>query len=279
MKLITTAHEMSEFSRSSKEQGNQVRFIPTMGALHKGHLSLVQQAKSDGGKIVVSVFVNPTQFNELSDLKNYPRTLEADSSLLQSENVDVLFFPSVEEIYPLGKGKTYNLDGLDSSMEGPNRPGHFNGVVEVVTRLFDIVQPSSAYFGEKDFQQLAVIRHMTNKLGYKCNIVGCKTVREANGLAMSSRNTRLSEDGKKTASIISKCLNETKTKIQEGVLINDIATTVSSKLETTNGITLEYFELVDSETLLPAEQQTVNIQACIAAWVDDVRLIDNMQVK
>ena len=195
MKIITTAHEMSAYSLSRREKRLTIGFVPTMGALHEGHLSLIRNAKQSADIVVVSIFVNPTQFNNSSDLDKYPRTFETDKKLLLNEGIDVLFFPTVDEIYPSPETKTYNLDGLDAQMEGPNRPGHFNGVVQVVTRLFEIIKPHVAYFGEKDFQQLAIIRHMTAKLGYDIDIEGMSTIREESGLAMSSRNVRLSPEG------------------------------------------------------------------------------------
>jgi pantoate--beta-alanine ligase len=279
MKLITTAKEMFEFSSSTRSRGLSIGFVPTMGALHSGHISLVKSAKQLCDMVVVSVFVNPTQFNDPSDLQNYPRTFESDQQLLATEGVDVMFFPSKEEIYPVEESKHYDLDGLDELMEGPNRPGHFDGVVQVVTRLFDIVQPNSAFFGEKDFQQLVVIRYMANKLGYSTNIIGCPTQRESSGLAKSSRNVRLSESGKTIASKISFCLYHIKEQFANHRLASEIRHESIKMLSENEGIELEYLEFVNPDTLIAANNQSVSVQACVAVWVEGVRLIDNLQVK
>lgn len=279
VKLITTAKEMFEFSSSTRSSDLSIGFVPTMGALHSGHISLVKSAKQLCDMVVVSVFVNPTQFNDPSDLKNYPRTFESDQQLLATEGVDVMFFPSKEEIYPVQESKHFELDGLNELMEGPNRPGHFDGVVKVVTRLFDIVLPNSAFFGEKDFQQLAVIRHMANKLGYSTKIIGCQTMRESNGLAMSSRNVRLSENGKKIASKISFCLYHIKEQFANQRPASEILDESIKMLSENNSIELEYLEFVNPDTLTSANDYSVSIQACVAVWVEGVRLIDNLQVK
>lgn len=279
MKTITTAKEMIAFSDSRGAAGERVGFVPTMGALHAGHLSLVETARSMNDLVVVSVFVNPTQFNDPKDLEKYPRTLDSDTELLEKSGVDVLFYPSVEEIYPDKTEVVYELDGLDQTMEGPNRPGHFNGVVQVVTRLFDIVKPNSAFFGEKDFQQLSIIRHMAAKLGYSIEIIGCPTMREQSGLAMSSRNMRLSESGHEVAAHISRSLKEIANRISGGERPSDVLTTVLNNLSKEEEIDVEYLALADPITLQPATNNSASIRACIAAYVEGVRLIDNMQVK
>ena len=279
MKLITTAKEMSQFSSSTRSTGQTVGFVPTMGALHLGHISLVKQAKQKCDTVVVSVFVNPTQFNDPSDLKNYPRTFESDRALLEEEGVNVMFFPSADEIYPEPLSKTFDMDGLDARMEGPNRPGHFDGVVQVVTRLFDIVQPDVALFGEKDFQQLAILRHMTKKLGYGIEIIGCPTEREASGLAMSSRNVRLSETGRNVASGISALLLRIQRLLSGNRSIQEVLRESKEILDRQEGMELEYLELVNPDSLTLATDDSEHIQACIAVWVEGVRLIDNMQVK
>lgn len=278
MKIFTTASEMTEFAAVKKTETATIGFVPTMGALHKGHASLIRAAKKENDMVVVSIFVNPTQFNLASDLANYPRTFDADKVILEKEGVDVMFFPSVEEVYPHSTEPTYNMDGLDHGMEGPNRPGHFNGVVQAVTRFFDLIRPTKAYFGEKDFQQLAIIRHMTSKLGYPIDIVGCPTLREKNGLAMSSRNTRLSAEGKTTAAQINKTLVLVRTNLVEGLTISE-AIKIGIENLSDPAIKLEYLELVNPVTLKPAANQDPQIQACIAAWVGGVRLIDNLRVK
>lgn len=280
MRVITTAKPMMDFAEDVKSNGKSIGFVPTMGALHQGHLSLIKAAKEENEAVVVSVFVNPTQFNNATDLEKYPRTFDEDKRLLEQAGVDIMFFPSVSEIYPNEMGNTpvFDLDGLDSTMEGPNRPGHFNGVVQVVMRLFDLVRPSAAFFGEKDFQQLAIIKHMTRKLRYDVNIVGCPTVRESDGLAMSSRNVRLTDNGRKLAPVIFNTLNQLQSEMQNNSSSSAISK-AENKLSSNSDIKLEYLELVNPQTLQPATDDSEAIQACIAAWIDDVRLIDNMRVK
>lgn len=279
MKIITTAAEMMKFASEQQNDGSTVGFVPTMGALHRGHASLIRIAREHNAKTVVSVFVNPTQFNETSDLQNYPRTFDDDKALLEQEDVDVMFFPSADEVYPDSNLKHYKMDGLDEGMEGPNRPGHFNGVVQVVTRLFDLVKPTNAYFGEKDFQQLAIIKHMSQKLGYAVNVVGCPTIREADGLALSSRNTRLTTSGNQVANLIAQSLFQMKEGFDNGLNTDQVIELAEEELNRNANIDLEYLELVNPNTLLPATNHTSSIQACIAAWVDGVRLIDNLRVK
>jgi len=279
MRIIITASEMMAFATTQKAAGATIGFVPTMGALHEGHASLMRAAREDNDIVVASVFVNPTQFNQASDLEKYPRTFDSDKALLKKESVDVMFFPSVSEIYPDPTTPSYEMDGLDEGMEGANRPGHFNGVVQVVTRLFELVKPSTAYFGEKDFQQLAIIRHMTKKLGYKIDIVGCPTLREDDGLAMSSRNTRLTTHGRIIANQISKTLILVKAHLAQGKSLNELIEAAKTDLTANPNIKLEYLDLVYPNTLKPAYDEDSAIQACIAVWVDSVRLIDNMRVK
>ena len=279
MKIVSTAQEMLTVSRNYRANGEVVAFVPTMGALHQGHISLFEKAKKSATKLVVSVFVNPTQFNNPADLINYPRTYEEDREILLSVGADVMFFPSESEIYPNEGVKTYDLDGLDRGMEGPNRPGHFNGVVQVVTRLFDLVDSQKAFFGEKDFQQLAILRHMSRKLGYQTEVIGCETVRESSGLAMSSRNMRLSAEGKARAVVLSECLLWVKAELSKHRPVFEVLASARARLNKVDGVTLEYLELVDSLTLQIVDDSSDSIQACVAAYVDGVRLIDNMKVK
>ena len=279
MKIITTTIGMSEFTTQNRSNNQSIAFVPTMGALHKGHISLIRQAKRISNRVVVSVFVNPTQFNNSNDLEQYPKTFERDKAILTKEEVDVMFYPSVKEVYPTDIKESFNLDGLDDFMEGPNRPGHFNGVVQVVSRLFDLVMPNSAFFGEKDFQQLAIIKHMSSKLGYDVQIIGCPTIREQSGLAMSSRNERLTENGKKVASSIFKTLSGIRNDITNGQTISSAKEKALVTLNKSDGIELEYLEIVRPDDLRPAIDTSIAAQACLAVWVDDVRLIDNMRVK
>lgn len=269
---------MSQFSAQTKAENKSLGFVPTMGALHEGHASLIKASISNCDLTVVSVFVNPTQFNQTSDLESYPRTFESDNQLLEELGVDVMFYPSEAEIYPTKKVVAYDLDGLDQLMEGPNRPGHFNGVVQVVTRLFDIVAPDKAYFGEKDFQQLAILRHMSKKLGYDVKVIGCPTIRESTGLAMSSRNARLSSGDREVSLVIFRVLSLVKEKLKTEGLDNALLL-AKREFENHKDVKLEYFELVNPATLQRSRNEDSAIQACVAVWVGDVRLIDNMRVK
>lgn len=276
--VIAKADQMLVFADSIRSRNQTIGFVPTMGALHEGHASLIRKAKEECDSVIVSVFVNPTQFNEKSDLDKYPRTFDEDKELLEKLNVDIMFHPSAEEMYPVGEVANYNLDGLDNLMEGPNRPGHFNGVVQVVMRLFDITKPTKAFFGEKDFQQLAIIKHMTKKLGYDVKVIGCPTVREESGLAMSSRNTRLSDNGLNQAATISNSLIKLREDVSSCGMKKALENAIS-ELNDIVGLELEYYELVEPETLVRATDDSTSIQACVAAWVEDVRLIDNLKVK
>ncbi|MFC2175735.1 pantoate--beta-alanine ligase [Bacteroidota bacterium] len=279
MIIITTAIEMTNYVNSALRNGVEVGLVPTMGALHQGHLSLIDRAKKENQLVVVSIFVNPVQFNRKEDLEKYPRTFELDKTLLEQASVDALFYPSVNEIYPIDKKLVYDMDGLDASMEGPNRPGHFNGVIQAVTRLLDIVQPTRAYFGEKDFQQLAIIKHMTQKLGYNLEIIGCPTLREADGLAMSSRNVLLRPDERKKASVIFQVLSQLKKEAQTKSIMS-LKEEAIDVLKKVKGSKLEYLELVNPDTLEPVDDSIDgSVQACVAIWLGGVRLIDNMQVK
>jgi pantoate--beta-alanine ligase len=278
MIVITTADEMTRWSDRSLRDGKTIGMVPTMGALHDGHISLVERAARGNDLTVVSVFVNPIQFNNANDLARYPRTFDADRELLAQAGVDVMFHPSVSEIYPSHAVTHYDLDGLDAYMEGPHRPGHFDGVVQVVSRLFDIVRPTAAFFGEKDFQQLAIIRHMTRKLGYALEVIGCPTMREADGVAMSSRNTLLSSEWRSKAPVVFEVLEDAMERVQtEGV--GRTKEYALKRLEAA-GFRAEYFELVDPVTLQPVDEgYNGPIQACVAVWAGEVRLIDNLRVK
>ena len=207
---MTICYTLSQFydAISLVPNGCEVGFVPTMGALHQGHISLVNRAAADCKIVVVSIFVNPTQFNNPADLEKYPRTIENDCEMLEKAGATIVFIPSIEEIYPQKDNRIFDLGGLDSNGEGPHRPGHFNGVAQVVTRLFDIVKPKFAYFGEKDFQQLAIIRYFSKKLNYPLKIVSCPTVRESDGLAMSSRNLLLTSEHRRVAPTIYKTLKK-----------------------------------------------------------------------
>lgn len=254
-------------------------FVPTMGALHKGHLSLASRAKLENDLCVCSIFVNPTQFNNQDDYDKYPRALESDIELFRSVNVDAVFMPSVEEMYPEKSSIDYDLGGLDWVMEGKYRPGHFNGVVTIVKKLFDLIQPDRAYFGEKDFQQLAIIRYIVKNLALPVEIVSCPIIRENDGLAMSSRNQRLNAEERNVAPLIYRTLLEAKKKLQNNTLAV-VKEWVTNEIKKCSLMKLEYFEIVNSETLAICDQldEKKAYNACIAVFVGAIRLIDNIKI-
>ena len=280
MKLVHTIQELRVELDVLRKAGKKIGFVPTMGALHEGHASLVRRAVEENDIVVVSDFVNPTQFNDKNDLLKYPRTLEADCELLQKEGAAFVFAPSVEEIYPEPDTRQFSYAPLDTVMEGKFRPGHFNGVCQVVSKLFMIVEPDKAYFGEKDFQQLAIIREMVKQMHFPLEIVGCPIVREEDGLALSSRNARLSEEQRQQALNISKTLFASK----EYADTHSVAETqkfVEDSIASSEGLELEYFELVDGTTLQKISDwnETDYVVGCITVFCGEVRLIDNIKYK
>lgn len=280
MKIIHTISELQAELSALKAQGKMVGLVPTMGALHAGHASLVERSVAENDVTVVSIFVNPTQFNDKNDLLKYPRTLEADCELLQSVGAMIAFAPSVEEVYPEPDTRSFSYAPLDTVMEGTFRPGHFNGVCQIVSKLFDMVQPHRAYFGEKDFQQLAIIREMVRQMNYPLEIVGCPIVREADGLAMSSRNTRLSVEERITALNISRILFESQ-KYAEVHTLAETKSFVEEGIAAIEGLRLEYYEVVDDRTLQTVREwdEAEGIVGCITVFCGDVRLIDNIRYK
>lgn len=280
MELIQTIHELRAKLDVLRDEGKTIGLVPTMGALHAGHASLVKRAVAENDVVVVSDFVNPTQFNDKNDLAKYPRTLDADCRLLEACGVTFVFAPSVEEIYPEPDTRTFSYAPLDTVMEGKYRPGHFNGVCQIVSKLFLIVEPTRAYFGEKDFQQLAIIREMVRKYPFSLQIVGCPIVREADGLALSSRNARLSGEQRMQALQISKTLFAS----VDYAKVHSLAETkafVEKGIEDAEGLRLEYFEIVDGNTLQPVSSwdESGYIVGCITVFCGDVRLIDNIKYK
>lgn len=280
MKLIQTIQELRTELDALRKEGKTIGLVPTMGALHAGHASLVKRAVAENDVVVVSDFVNPTQFNDKNDLLKYPRTLDADCKLLEECGASFVFAPSVEEIYPEPDTRQFSYAPLDTVMEGKFRPGHFNGVCQIVSKLFLIVEPTRAYFGEKDFQQLAIIREMVRKYPFNLEIVGCPIVREADGLALSSRNARLSDEQRIQALQISKTLFASVEYAQTHTLAETKAF-VESAISNSEGLRLEYFEIVDGNSL-----QTVcdwkdgsYIVGCITVFCGEVRLIDNIKYK
>ena len=280
MKLVHTVSELRQELDIQRKAGKKIGFVPTMGALHEGHASLVRYAVAENEIVVVSVFVNPTQFNDKNDLLKYPRTLEADCELLEKEGADYVFAPSVEEIYPEPDTRQFSYAPLDTVMEGKYRPGHFNGVCQVVSKLFMMVEPDKAYFGEKDFQQLAIIREMVKQMNFPLQIVGCPIVREEDGLALSSRNTRLSAQEREFALNISKTLFRSK-EFAASHSVEETQQFVEESIASSEGLQLEYFEIVDGLTLQRIEnwEDTDYVVGCITVFCGDVRLIDNIKYK
>ena len=251
-----------------------------MGALHQGHISLVERARRECDTVVVSVFVNPTQFNDKNDLKNYPRTPEADAAMLEAAGVDYVLFPSVEEIYPEPDTRVFDFGQIDKVMEGATRPGHFNGVAQVVSRLFAIVEPDKAYFGEKDFQQIAVIRAMVAQLGLKLEIVDCPIVRDTDGLARSSRNTLLTAEHRAAAPHIYQVLSAAQSKLTE-MTPQALTEWVVAEVEREPLLKVIYFQAVDALSLqqVSSWEESERIQGCIAVQAGEIRLIDNIKLK
>ena len=280
MKTITTIPQLKEAIKTFKVANKTIGFVPTMGALHKGHLSLVSKSISQNDITIVSVFVNPTQFNDPSDLQNYPRTLEKDEKLLQQNKCDILFAPGVDEMYPQPDTRTFDFGMLDKVMEGPNRPGHFNGVAQIVSKLFDIVTPDKAYFGEKDYQQLAIIRSMVKQYNYPIQIIACPIVRENDNLAMSSRNTRLTPQQREIAPKIAQTLNNSLNFVPSKT-VDQVIKWVTDTLAEESMFKVEYFQIVDGITLQPVSDwnQAETIVGCIAVYCGPIRLIDNIRYK
>ncbi len=258
--------------------GASIGFIPTMGALHKGHLSLINKAKLENDLIVVSIFVNPTQFDKKQDLLKYPRNLEKDLALLKSADCDFVFIPSVVEMYDDNiTASQFDFDGLEFEMEGKHRKGHFDGVGTIIEKLFNIVRPSKAYFGEKDFQQLQIIKKLVEKNNFPVEIVGCEIYRENDGLAMSSRNTRLTKTQRNEAAFIYKILKKAKDKFTTNSTA-ELIKWVENEFEKNSILELEYFEIANTKTLKSAKRKVKKstYRAFIAAFAGDVRLIDNI---
>ena len=278
MVVTNTVEQLNSALQEARNKNKTVGFVPTMGALHAGHMALVERAKQNCDIVVVSVFVNPTQFNNPEDLKLYPRTPETDAALLEKHGCDVAFFPSVEDVYPENLViPTVELGAMESVMEGKFRPGHFKGVVQVVWRLFDLVKPTKAFFGLKDFQQVAVIQHMVHYLRLNVEIVPCPTLREPSGLAMSSRNMRLTPEQREEAVVIYNVLSALKEKARAFTprQLVEWGTEEMNK----SSLKLEYLQIVDSTTLIAlTDQWSERATACLSAYCGNVRLIDNMQL-
>lgn len=280
MKVIHTIKDLQAELSVLKAQGKKVGLVPTMGALHAGHASLVKRSVNENEVTVVSVFVNPTQFNDKNDLVKYPRTLDADCKLLEACGATYAFAPSVEEMYPEPDTRQFSYAPLDTVMEGAFRPGHFNGVCQIVSKLFEAVKPHRAYFGEKDFQQLAIIREMVRQMQFDLEIVGCPIVREEDGLALSSRNARLSAEERENALKISQTLFKSRT-FAATHTVSETLKFVEDAIAAVPGLRLEYFEIVDGNTMQKVDNwnQTSYVVGCITVFCGDVRLIDNIKYK
>jgi pantoate--beta-alanine ligase len=277
MVTVKTILELNRILEPIRSKGLLIGFVPTMGALHIGHLELMKRAKEETPFVVVSIFVNPTQFNNPTDLRNYPRMLQKDEEMCNSVGVDVVFAPEVNEMYPTPDTRVFEFGLLDKVMEGKHRPGHFNGVAQIVSKLFDMVKPNKAYFGQKDFQQLAVIRRMTSDLLLNIDIISCPTVREEDGLAMSSRNMLLTPQQRASVPIIAKTLAAARNK-QGSFSVKEMIAWVIAKINVDPLLNVEYFEIVNAQTLEPIENWTdaTSRVGCIAVQVGEVRLIDNI---
>lgn len=285
MQIITTKSALQAVVKACKQENKTIGLVPTMGALHNGHASLVKRAVQENDICIVSVFVNPTQFNNKEDLAKYPRNIERDAQLLQSIGADYVFAPTPEEMYSASEMNTtfeFDFAGLDKVMEGKMRPGHFNGVVQVVSRLFYLTQPDKGYFGEKDFQQLAIIHHMVERSSLagtfgSLQVIDCPIVREESGLALSSRNERLSAEEKQTALGISKTLFDSlKWAKEPGATVQAVQQRVIDTINAIDGLEVEYYEIVDQTTLLPTDTFDHAI-GCITVYCGPVRLIDNIK--
>ncbi len=292
MIVIKSIQELQKQLNSVRNQHKIIGFVPTMGALHQGHISLIKMAKAQCDVVVCSIFVNPTQFNDLNDLEKYPRTIESDSKMLKENDCDILFVPEISEIYSSEElalkkqniedkswteGKLVDFGQLDKVMEGAHRAGHFNGVAQVVSKLFRIVKPNKAFFGQKDFQQLAIIKSMVKQLEMPIEIIACPIVRENDGLAMSSRNVRLTAEERKVATLISKTLFKLK-ELQKTKTVAELKTIAEEEIKNEPLFQLDYFEIANAETLVSINdyKDAKSAVACIAIKIGTVRLIDNI---
>lgn len=275
---VERAPDLRRIVAAARSEGRTIGFVPTMGALHAGHASLFDRARRDGHFVVVSIYVNPTQFNDPQDFANYPKTQALDDETCSRTGVDLIFRPTNDTVYPEGFDTKVSTGSLAERFEGSHRPGHFDGVATVVLKLFNLVSPDAAYFGRKDFQQLAVVRRMVRDFNLEMSVVGCPTIREADGLAMSSRNVKLGPDSRARAGVLSTALQTAIDALRNG---DDVATARASGarvLDSASGVAVDYFEIVDRDSLGPVTTDRVTSSvALVAATIDGVRLIDNMQ--
>ena len=278
MEIFQTKDELQDKIARLKREGYSIGFVPTMGALHEGHISLVEYCNKENDITVVSIFVNPTQFNEREDYEKYPRDNQKDINHLKEIDCDIVFNPSETEMYPEPDNRIFDFGELDKVLEGYYRPGHFNGVAKIVSKLFDIVKPHRAYFGEKDFQQLAIIRQLTKQENMGIDIIGCPIIREEDGLAISSRNQRLSNKERKNAAEISRVLFKSREKTDK-MTVEEVKEWVKNQLNKNDFIDVEYFDIIDERNFSPVQswKEVKNIRGVIAAWIGNVRLIDNIK--
>ena len=278
MKVIRTVSELTDQLDRLREKGQTIGLVPTMGALHAGHLSLMTRARAENDVVVASVFVNPTQFNNPDDLRTYPRTEEADCRLLEQAGVDFAFIPTVEEICPEPDTRVFDLGPVAEVMEGAMRPGHFNGVAQIVSKLFAWTRPTRAYFGEKDFQQIAVIRRMASLEAFDIDIVSCPIKREDDGLALSSRNTRLTPQQRAIAPAIHRILTES-LGWAKSMTVDEVKKRVTEEIDAVDGLRTEYYEIVDHLTMQPVSDWSATELpvGCVTVYCGDVRLIDNIK--
>ncbi len=276
--ILRTVADLRAQVAEWKAAGQVVGVVPTMGALHDGHLSLARRARRECGRVITTIFVNPKQFNNPEDLLKYPRTEENDAALLATVGVDAIFAPAVEEVYPAGFVTSVSVGGVSAPLEGALRPGHFDGVATVVTKLFGMTQADRGYFGQKDWQQLQVVRQLVRDLNLKVEIVGCETVRDPDGLAMSSRNQRLSGQARAKAPALYAAMLGAARQFRDGVPLAQVLDRARAAVLAEGFDAVEYIELVDGETMLPARDLGAPMRMLAAAWIDDVRLIDNIAV-
>lgn len=274
MEIITTIEDIRSIVKQWKNQGYSIGFVPTMGYLHDGHAALIDQARKDNDKVIVSIFVNPTQFGENEDLNSYPRDINRDKSLCEAHKADIIFAPAPDEMYHDRKAFV-NIVELSDTLCGISRPIHFKGVCTVVAKLFNIIQPTNAYFGEKDAQQLAIIRKMVFDLNFPVNIIGVPIVRESDGLAKSSRNTYLSKEERKAATILYKAIQKGKQTIQRGASADSIINTMTEIINTEPLAKIDYISVVDANTMQPVHEITDPVLVAMAVYIGSTRLIDN----
>lgn len=276
--IVRTVAELRKMARGWEKAGETIGVVPTMGALHDGHLSLVRRAREECDRVITTVFVNPMQFNNPEDLKKYPRTLEADAELLGTVPADVVFAPEPEEVYPEGFITTVSVGGVAEPLEGRMRPGHFDGVATVVTKLFGMTLADKGYFGQKDWQQLQVVLRLVRDLNLPIEVIGCETIREDDGLALSSRNVRLTPEGRKKAPVLYSAITTAAEEIRAGYTDRMAIREAAEKMRAAGFERVEYIELRDAATLMPSDDPTRPRRMLAAAWIDGVRLIDNIPV-